>query len=62
MTCPRAYRDALDWNLAVQHLRSLSGTAFDPGVVRLLDAVAHRLESVHDEIPQPLASVPGDNG
>jgi diguanylate cyclase (GGDEF)-like protein len=59
MTCPRAYRDALEWDLAVQHLRSLSGTAFDPGVIRVLDTVVDRLESIHAEIPSPLASVPG---
>lgn len=59
MTCPRAYRDALDWDLAIQHLRSLSGTAFDPGVIRLLDAAVDQLESIHDQIPSPLASAPG---
>ena len=59
MTCPRAYRDALDWTLAVQHLRSLSGTAFDPGVIRLLDAVTDQLQAVHWEIPMPMAAVPG---
>lgn len=62
MTCPRAYRDALDWKLAVEHLKGLSGTAFDPGVVRLLDVVATRLEAIHDEIPMSLAAAQGVDG
>ncbi|HSM06143.1 MAG TPA: diguanylate cyclase [Longimicrobiales bacterium] len=51
MTCPRAYRDALEWDLAIQHLQSLSGTAFDPGLVETLPEFLSQLEAVHTERP-----------
>ena len=58
MTCPRAYRDALEWDLAVRHLQSLSGTAFDPVLVEHLPQLLSQLEAVHAERPVEYTPLP----
>ncbi|MEJ2538577.1 MAG: diguanylate cyclase [Gemmatimonadota bacterium] len=62
MTCPRAYRDALEWELALRHLRSLSGTAFDPAVISLLEEVVGDLSEIYRSTPLESASGKGAVG
>jgi HD-GYP domain-containing protein (c-di-GMP phosphodiesterase class II) len=56
MTCPRAYRNALDWEDALERIRAESGKGFDPEVVAYMDTVLPQLKRVHEIGERSLAT------
>lgn len=51
MTCPRAYREEIEWEEALRRLRAASGSAFDPALIAYLDEVLPQLTRVHEIAP-----------
>lgn len=47
MTSPRAYRAGLDWEDAVEQIRTRAGSQFDPGLVPAFDAAVPRLRRIY---------------
>ena len=49
MTSERAYRPALGWDEALQQMRELAGSQFDPSVVELVGHTEKQLKEIWDE-------------
>lgn len=58
MTCPRAYRDAIEWDEALRRLRAASGTGFDPALIAHMETALPQLKRIHDLAPQPGPETP----
>jgi response regulator RpfG family c-di-GMP phosphodiesterase len=50
MTSDRPYRDALDWNDAVEEILAQSGRQFDPSVVQAFAAHESQLRQFHEDL------------
>ena len=56
MTCPRAYRDALAWEDALDRIRTEAGKGFDPVLVTHMETVLPQLKRVHEIGERSLAA------
>jgi HD-GYP domain-containing protein (c-di-GMP phosphodiesterase class II) len=48
MTSDRSYREALEWDDAVEEILAQSGRQFDPGIVELFAAGERDLRAVYE--------------